>query len=182
MAETDYFELPEMPGYISTEQAAKILGISKQRVYQYVGEKRLQAFRVGSVILLPIEAVKQFKPNITGRPRKKAPIWREYSGETTVLATEIEVQIRTGHQDRLIEKLKAIFKSQRHTFPGTIQRFVFKDSSPLATITILLVWKETEMPDEAAREQALAAFKVELADVLAWDTARYTTKEGIIYT
>jgi excisionase family DNA binding protein len=182
MSDTEYYELPEMPGYISTEQAAKILGISKQRVYQYVGEKRLQAYRVGSIILLPIEAVKQFKPNITGRPRKKATLWRVYRDDTAVLATEIEVQIRTGRQDRLIEQLKAIFKNQRHTFPGTIQRFVFKDNSPLTTITILLVWKETEMPDAATREQALAAFKAELADVLDWETARYATKEGIIYT
>jgi excisionase family DNA binding protein len=182
MSDTEYFELPEMPGYISTEQAAKILGISKQRVYQYVGEKRLQAFRAGNVILLPIEAVKQFKPNITGHPRKKATLWRVYRDNTAVLATEIEVQVRAGHRDRLIEKLKAIFKGQRHTFPGTIQRFVFKDSSPLTTVTILLVWKETEMPDEATREQELGVFKAELADVLDWETARYTTKEGIIYT
>ncbi len=38
------------------------------------------------------------------------------------------------------------------------------------------------MPDEAAREQALAAFKAELADVLDWETAQISTKEGIIYT
>src|SRR5256885_8950667 len=77
---TDYIELPEVPGYISTDQAAKILGISKQRVYQYIEEKRLPAFRVGNVILLQTEAVKQFKPNITGRPRKKEPHWRGYRG------------------------------------------------------------------------------------------------------
>jgi hypothetical protein len=88
----------------------------------------------------------------------------------------------TGQQERLIEKLKAIFKGQRHRFPGSIQRYVFEDSISRSTVSILLVWKDTEMPDEASREQALAAFKAELADVLDWETARYATKEGIIYT
>src|SRR5947209_6210396 len=166
MAETDYFELPEMPGYISTEQAAKLLGISKQRVYQYIGEKRLQAFRVGSVILLPIEAVKQFKPNITGRPRKKEPLWRVYRGGSTVLGMDIEVQVRAGQQEKLIERLKTIYKEQRHTFPGTIQRYVFRDDAPFTTVSIWLVWKDSEMPDDATRQQELAAFQTELADVL----------------
>jgi excisionase family DNA binding protein len=70
---TEYIELPEVPDYISTDQAAQILGISKQRVYQYIEDKRLPAFRAGNVILLRKEAVEQFKPNITGRPRKKVP-------------------------------------------------------------------------------------------------------------
>ncbi len=38
------------------------------------------------------------------------------------------------------------------------------------------------MPDKGAREQAFAAFKAELADVLDWETAQISTKEGIIYT
>ena len=40
----EYIELPEVPDYISTDQAARILGISKQRVYQYIEEKRLPVF------------------------------------------------------------------------------------------------------------------------------------------
>ncbi len=86
---TEYFELPEVPDYISTDQAAQILGISKQRVYQYIEEQRLPAFRAGNVILLKREAVQQFKPNITGRPRKKEPAWRVYRGGSTVLGTDI---------------------------------------------------------------------------------------------
>jgi excisionase family DNA binding protein len=179
---TDYFELPEMPGYISTDQAAQLLGISKQRVYQYIGEQRLPAYRAGNVILLPVEAVKQFKPHITGRPRKKEPLWRTYRGGSTVLGTDIQVQILPGQQERLVEKLKAMHKAQRHTFPGTIERYIFKDNTSPATVSIWLIWKDTEMPDKATREQALAAFKAELADVLDWETAQISTKEGIIYT
>src|SRR2546421_6909933 len=179
---TEYFELPEVPDYISTDQAAQILGISKQRVYQYIEEQRLPAFRAGNVILLRKEAVQQFKPHITGRPRKKEPAWRVYRGGSTLLGTDIQVQIRPGKQGQLVEKLKAMYKGQRHTFPGTIQRYVFKDDISPAAISILLIWKDTEMPEKEERERNLAAFQAELADVLDWETAQITTKEGIIYT
>lgn len=178
----EYIELPEVPDYISTDQAARILGISKQRVYQYIEEKRLPAFRAGNVILLRKEAVEQFKPNITGRPRKKEPLWRVYQGGSTVLGTEIQVQVREGQQAQMIEKLRAMYAGQRHTFPGTIQRYILKDDASPATVSIWLVWKDTEMPDEATRERDLKAFQAELADVLDWATAKISTKEGIIYT
>jgi excisionase family DNA binding protein len=179
---TEYIELPEVPDYISTDQAARILGISKQRVYQYIEEKRLPAFRAGNVILLRKEAVEQFKPNITGRPRKKEPPWRVYRGGSTVMGTDIQVQVREGKQAQLIEKLKAMYLEQRHTFPGTIQRYIFKDDPAPRTVTIWLAWKDSEMPDEAVRKKELVAFQTELADVLDWETAQISTKEGIIYT
>src|SRR5690348_12921217 len=133
---TDYIELPEVPGYISTDQAAKILGISKQRVYQYIEEKRLPAFRAGNVILLQTGVVQQFKPNITGRPRKKEPPWRVYRGGSFVLGTDIHVQVRAGKQDQLVEKLRTIYRGQRHTFPGTIQRYIFRDNASPPTVSI----------------------------------------------
>jgi excisionase family DNA binding protein len=179
---TDLFELPEVPEYISTDQASSILGISKQRVYQYIEEQRLPAFRAGNVILLQRGAVEQFKPHITGRPRKKEPQWRVYRGNSKVFGTDIHVQVRPDKQELLIEKLKAIYKGQRHTFPGTIQRFIFNNNGSPPTVSIWLIWKDTEMPDEATRERNLELFKAELADVLNWDTAEVNMKEGIIYT
>src|SRR5438876_195933 len=110
-AMADIFELPEVPEYISTDQAAKILGISKQRVYQYIEEQRLPAFRAGNVILLQRGAVEQFKPHITGRPRKKEPQWRVYRGNSQVFGTDIHVQVLHDKQEQLIEKLKAIYKA-----------------------------------------------------------------------
>jgi excisionase family DNA binding protein len=179
---TEYIELPEVPDYISTDQAARLLGISKQRVYQYIEEKRLPAFRAGNVILLRKEAVEQFKPNITGRPRKKEPPWRVYRGGSSVLGTEIQVQVHEGKQAQLIEKLKAMYLEQRHTFPGTIQRYIFKDDPVPTMLSIWLIWKNTEMPNEAVRKKELASFQTELADVLDWETAQISTKEGVIYT
>ena len=64
----------------------------------------------------------------------------------------------------------------------TIQRYVFKDNGPPAIVIIWLAWKDTEMPDKATREQNLAVFKAELADVLDLETAQISTKQGVIYT
>jgi len=44
------------------------------------------------------------------------------------------------------------------------------------------VWKDREMPDEAVQQQELDAFKAEFAEVLDWDTAVFSQKEGMIYT
>ena len=38
------------------------------------------------------------------------------------------------------------------------------------------------MPDEATYNQWLGEFKQALSDVLDWETAQTSTKEGIIYT
>jgi quinol monooxygenase YgiN len=110
------------------------------------------------------------------------PQWRVYRGESAVLATEMRVRVRPGKQAQLVEKLREIYRGQRHTFPGTIQRYILKDDSPPTAVSIWLIWKDTEMPDEATRERNLEAFRAELDDVLDWDTARITTREGIIYT
>jgi len=109
-------------------------------------------------------------------------LWRVYRGGSSVLGTEIQVQVRDGKQAQVREKLRAIYAGQRHTFPGTIQRYIFTDNASPATVSIWLVWKDTEMPDKATREKDLEAFRAELADVLDWQTAQISTKEGIIYT
>ena len=49
--------LPGIPGYISIKQAAKLMGLSLRRVYQFVQEGRLPAVQAGQNIVLPMEAV-----------------------------------------------------------------------------------------------------------------------------
>ena len=51
---------------------------------------------------------------------QKEPLWRLYRGGSIVLGTDIQVLAREGQQERLVEKLKAVYKTQRHTFPGTM--------------------------------------------------------------
>jgi excisionase family DNA binding protein len=178
----DGINIPNLPGYVSIREAAEMLGVSDKRVYQYVMSGRLPAQRVGHILILPIEEVKQFKPSPSGRVRTKAPSWRVYRSRGKLLATDIHVQVRAGQQEELVEKLRAIQRADRHTFPGTIARYVIKGNDVLTTLQVLLIWKNTEMPEESIRQQDLAAFQEEMADVLDWETARYNTNEAIIHT
>ena len=97
-------------------------------------------------------------------------------------AMDIRVRVNEGQQQRLVEKLNAMLENQQYLFPGTMQRYVFEDDADPRNVTISLIWKDTEMPDESVIQQELAGFKQELADVLDWDTAQYRMKRAIIHT
>jgi hypothetical protein len=56
-----------------------------------------------------------------------------------VLATDIHVEVRTVQQERLVEKLKAIQKASRHTFPGTVARYVIKGNVAVTTLQIVFI-------------------------------------------
>ena len=178
----DDVNIPNLDGYVPIKEAARLLGVSDKRVYQYVMSGRLSAQRIGHILIIPVEEVKQFKPSPSGRMRAKAPVWRVYSSRGTLFITDIHVQVRVGQQTMLLEKLRAIQKAESHTFPGTMARYVIKGDPELTTVQILLIWKDTEMPNNTIREQNLKAFQDEFADVLAWETAQYSTNEAIIHT
>ena len=132
--------------------------------------------------MIPVEAVEQFTRNPPGRLRTKSPVWRVYNARSTLLSVEIEVRVREGQQERLIEKLQEVQRENRHTFSGTMARYILKDTALFTNVSIWLIWKDTEMPDIATRERDLVAFKAEFDNVLDWVTAKMTSKEGIIYT
>lgn len=178
----DIHEFPDIPGYVSIKQAAQMLGITDKRVYRYIDIGRLPAFKASGVFLLSEEDVKQFKLNPPGRIRTSPPRWRVYSNRSKVLATEIQAHVRVGKQAELLEKVKAIQKANRHTFPGTIARYLIKDDEALSSVHFVLVWKDTEMPDETTRQHHLKALQEELADVIDWETALYSTNETLLYT
>jgi len=178
----DIHEFPDIPGYVSIKQAAQILGITDKRVYRYIEIGRLPAFKASGVFLLAEEDVKQFKLNPPGRIRSSPPRWRVYSSRSKVLATEIQVRVRVGKQAELLEKVNAIQQANRHTFPGTIARYLITGDEALSSVHFVLIWKDTEMPDETTRQHDLEALQEELADVIDWETARYSTNETLLYT
>src|SRR5438270_2854574 len=109
----DINEFPNVPGYVSIKQAAEMLGITDKRVYRYIDLGRLPAFKSGGVFLLSEEDVKRFKLNPPGRIRKGSPLWRMYNSRSKVYATDIQVRVRTGQQEQLLDKLKAIREANR---------------------------------------------------------------------
>jgi hypothetical protein len=61
-------------------------------------------------------------------------------------------------------------------------RYISLDDTSPPTITIQLVWKTSDTPNEKARQREMEAFKAELDDVLTWETAQYSTGKVIIHT
>lgn len=49
-------------------------------------------------------------------------------------------------------------------------------------LRILLIWKNTEMPDETTRQQDLHRFQQAFADVLDWETADYSFDDVLLHT
>lgn len=168
--------------FVTTSEAAEALGVSYYTVYEYIKEKRLVAEMVGGIYMIPKKAVQQFKAKPTGRVRTRPPHWRKYRAGSKVRGMDIRVRVRTGQQKRLIEKLEAILEAQSYLFPGTMQRYIFEEESEPKYIVISLIWKDTEMPDESLIQQDLKPLQAELADVVEWDSAQYTTKQAIIHT
>jgi len=178
----DINDFPDVPGYVSIKQAAEMLGITDKRVYRYIDIGRLPAYKSGGAFLLAVEDVKQFKLNPPGRTRAGPPLWHVPNTRSIIRATDIYVRLRPGQQENLVEKLKAIQRAQKHTLPGTISRYVVKGDADLTKVHFFLVWKDVELPSDLARQQDLVTFQEELADVLEWETAEYSTNEVIIHT
>lgn len=178
----DINEFPDVPGYVSIKQAAQMLGITDKRVYRYIDLGRLPAYKSGGVFLLAEEDVRQFKLHPPGRTRTEPPPWRVYNTRSRVLATEFQVPVRVEERERLVEKLTEIQRANRHTFPGTIARYVIKGDSELTSLHFFLVWKDTEMPDDPSRERSFQALKEELSEFLEWERAEYHTDEALLHT
>ena len=156
-----------------------MLGLAYRTVHEYVTEGRIPAVRASNVILIPLEEVKNFKPNISGRPRTSIPKWRISPTDNTLLRTSIKVRVRAGQQVKLFEQFEAIRQSDQLLFPGTVIRYVAGKAKDPQNIEIVLIWRSSVMPDEAERERELEAFRQVLADVVDWDTARY--EDDVVY-
>jgi len=171
-----------VPGYVSIKEAAKILGLSPSRVYEYVEDGRLSSVRAAHVILIPLEEVERFKPSISGRPRKSVPRWRISPGDNHLLSTTILVQLRPHQQKLFTKRLEEMKQSNLYLFPGTIARFITLSQTTPGQVEISLIWRKTVMPADEEREQALEDLRRALADVLDWGTAQYNHGEVLMRT
>lgn len=178
----DFVELPNMPGYVSIKDAAKMLDLSTRRVYDFVVSGRLRGVRAVNAIMIPLEDIQKFQRGASGRERKVTPLWRISTGENTQMMTLITVQIRVGKQEALIQKLEQIRKSKQHLFPGTIARYIVGSQTNPGQVIVSLIWRGTIIPEEAEREEALEAFRQALADILDWSGAEYNHGTAFMHT
>jgi excisionase family DNA binding protein len=170
--------IPDLEGYISVKEAAKIIGVSPRRVHDYIDKGQLPARSVGNIRVLPIEEVQNFQPKPSGRQRSKAPEWYRYKRQGALLSTFVQVGIRAGMREKFLEKLATI-KEAEHTFTKNVARYIMDDGK---TITIQLIWKDTEMPDERIRQEDLRMFQQKFADELDWETAHYDSRSVLLHT
>jgi excisionase family DNA binding protein len=181
---TEDKEYLRIPGHVPVKEAAEMLGISEDRVLQHIKAERLPARKVDGRYMILKEAVERFQLNPPGRVRTRTPEWRIYNTRNKLLALEIQANVRPGRQEALLERLKRFEEGQLHIFPGTNARYILKNNSDTTfdAISVWLFWRDTEMPPEQARQEALVAFKSALEDLVEWGSARIVEREGIIYT
>jgi excisionase family DNA binding protein len=63
----------EVPDMLTIPQAAKVLGITRQSVWQAIQKGRIKALRFGHVSLVPRSALEEYETTKSkgGRPKKK---------------------------------------------------------------------------------------------------------------
>ena len=166
-------EFPSLPGYVSVKEAAQQLGISERRVYFYIETKRLPAVRAADVLLVSMTDLRAFQRQHAGRPRQHTPPWRLSSPANTQYMTTMVVPIRSGQFHSLRQRLLELKHRNHHLFPGTVARYISEPNDQQEPLEIVLIWRQTVMPDKAAREQALHAFRQDFEDLLAWSDAQY---------
>lgn len=173
-------EIRDSEDFISIREAATIIGCSPQRVYQFVRDGRISAQKVGRTLILPVQEVRQFKRIPAGRQRTKPPLWSANQSGSTFLATVIKVQIRPGMREQLQAKLTklAARSRQKHNFRGSVARFVTADAE---TMTMTLLWKKSELPNDMTRQQDLRAFQKDFQE-LDWNTAQYSLEDAFLHT
>ncbi len=178
----EYIEIPNLPGYVSVKEAAKMLGIADKTVYEYVTEGRIPAFRAARVIMISVEEVQKFRPNISGRPRKSIPIWRISPDENSLIATNITIRVKAGNREIFLQRLDDIRQNRGHLFPGTTTRYILENDKVPGEIQILLVWREAILPNEDEQKHLLEDFKLDLRDVLDWESAHIETCRVLMHT
>lgn len=175
-------EYLHIPGHIPIKEAAEMLGLSDKRVLQYILAKRLPARKVQGRYMIPVVAVQEFQQKPHGRIRTSPTPWRIYRAGASVHIQQIEVLAYPDKQEDLRSRLQDLPRVQAHLFPGTMQRYISIDQSNPVRISILLIWKDTELPDQAALQDDLEVFKADFAGLLDWGSARTTTAQAIAHT
>jgi hypothetical protein len=171
-----------IPGHVSAKRAAKILGVTPNRVYDFARQGRLAFKRVSHMLMISIESLEEFRAKPTGRTRQKPPDWRTYKGGGELQATAMTVPIKAGKKALLYKRLADFKRQQLHTFRGSIARYVLQSRKDENMVEIWLVWKDTELPDEMTRQRELQELREALGDALEWGKASVGEFDGIIYT
>lgn len=173
---------PKLPGYIPAKEGAERLGISVRRINEYAQQGRIRAYKAGRTTMLLEEDINTFQKQPVGRKRTNTPIWRTPTGDNLQYTTIIFANLRKGSEEKLAAKLEEIRAGKRHALPGTVARYIARNTEKPNEIHIVLVWRSTVMPSEVEREAALAALRAELAEIVDWETAWSEQGQVLMHT
>ena len=70
--------------------------------------------------MIPLKAVENFKPLLSGSPRSSVSVWRISPEENKVCAISILVRIRTREFDRLMTEFEEIRREKQYLFSGNL--------------------------------------------------------------
>ncbi len=173
-----------LPGYVPTDIAAERLGLTVTRIYQYLkaGELTSRIFRGRHMISEEELEAFVYKRHPAGRKRAEAAPWHRYGSGVRVLDILIQVQVRTGQIKQFRQHLQVWSEEHERAFNGSMTRLMRYDENTPEAVTILLVWKSNEMPSEETRQQELAAFQHDFADLLDWNTAHISHGRVLLTT
>ena len=163
-------DINSIPGYVTAPEAARIIGCSRSRVYQYVDAGRLEAKRLGPILLLQRDQVENFQRGPIGRQHGVAPKWRRYSNGSKFIALTIYAQLVPGMEETFLQKIEEERVRNLHTFVASFSRYILVEG---ANVTITIIWKNFDLPDDALRNADLLEFRQEFALLFDWDTAEY---------
>lgn len=54
-------EIPPIPGYVTTVEAGKMLGVNRITICRYYWEGKMNVYRLGYVFAVPIEEIEKLK-------------------------------------------------------------------------------------------------------------------------
>lgn len=179
---TEEKEYSSNPESVTVKEAATMLGVSEDRILNYIEEGRLPSHKVAGRHRIPLQAIQDFHKKAHGRRRERAVQWRIYRAGAKVYGLQIAIRPLPGKRDELEARLQVVAEEQQHLFKGTMLRHVFAREDDPDALLIELVWKDTELTDEADLQSDLKVFQDAFADVLDWKTARYTRLRALIHT
>ncbi|MEO9029903.1 MAG: helix-turn-helix domain-containing protein [Ktedonobacteraceae bacterium] len=169
-------DLPQAKNYLSVGEAAEALGLAASTLYQYIREGNINAEKIGSTIVLLRDEVASYRRGMAGRPRTSVPRWRFSPEENQLIVTSVEAELRQGvTEEDFVHILEQIKRGDMHLFPGTIARYILSDPRQPRRVRFLFFWRQTVMPNASTIEEALAALRQALADVLDWNGVGYET-------
>jgi len=159
--------------YIPVREAAQLMGISVRSVYGYIEAGKLPAYRIGRMFVVEAEHVHKYQRQAVGRRRERVPVWHIPPAMNAQYLTSITVQIRQGQSTLFDQKILEIRVGRKHLLPGTSARYIVRNHARPDDVQIIFVWRQTFMPSEEARKEAVAALYNDLSDILDWESASF---------